>query len=287
MPEWFNDQVAHSQNDQEKSSDSYNKEFMIKRRRKDLMELVATRVNESDSNAKQVADEVISLEQGAWYGNYQTEVRARLCNARTSHQVEFQQYIKINELQLTLVYSLCPESKAAQEMDNATQDSTAFHWDDLLNLYRNLVRVIDTEVTTSCPMVWHRAEKLHVDCVPVNLRCKDTVAVFLPANRSRTAMIENNFEQSVRNTFQIQVEALGEFVLAAGVLSEKVFRQWRDGEWRFDASDVLSTTSPILEMEDGVMFTMRRPAGNSDGPDHLSEGMTKIIECLRLNNWSV
>ena len=103
-PEWFNDQVAHLEVKDEHSSDSRNKELVLRRRRSDLLELVAARVNAEDPLQKiegpavrirHVTNTIISLERETWYARISSRESSAI-----SKRAQCEEYRRKNALEL-------------------------------------------------------------------------------------------------------------------------------------------------------------------------------------------
>jgi hypothetical protein len=129
-PEWFNDQVAHLEVKDEHSSDSRNKELVLRRRRSDLLELVAARVNKTTAMQKDegpavrirhVTNTIISLERETWYA----QVSSRKSSA-ISKLAQCEEYRRKNALELDVASSLCKDlGKDLLQTDFPEADSTA------------------------------------------------------------------------------------------------------------------------------------------------------------------
>ena len=186
-PEWFNDQVSHRHVNEEKSADSQNQLIMLKRRRKDLWELVATTVDAPNLQIKQVADEIVSLEKWAWYQTSNSDASTRKRGSIATKQAECKEFTKKNALKLQLAKSLCFEleksTKTGLEQDpsdNASNGTDDIYWQEWLVLCTNMVRAIDVGIPTSEheALGWHKGEACHVDFLPIDIRQNTSVAAF-------------------------------------------------------------------------------------------------------------
>jgi Ran GTPase-activating protein (RanGAP) involved in mRNA processing and transport len=258
-PEWFNDQVAHLEVKDEHSSDSRNKELVLRRRRSDLLELVAARVNKTTAMQKDegpavrirhVTNTIISLERETWYA----QVSSRKSSA-ISKLAQCEEYRRKNALELDVASSLCKDlGKDLLQTDFPEADSTAdgshdFHWGERLMLYTNSVNALDMCVGKGDVIAWREG-----DCRPA----------ILAANRCRAIFCEHAFDQHALQV-RVTVEVQGESCLAVGVFSEEVFKKWQNGDWSLNLPESQSNAAPIMQVDGGVVIAIRTPAAGGDG----------------------
>ena len=269
----------------------------MKRRRKDLLELVGMKVE--DSGAKQVADQVIALEQRAWY--HMTKAQARksdsLSKSLRTKQAECEEYFKTNFLALKLAYDLYPVNdlyldlekiavnsrkagdisrNASQEQaDNVAGDSyNAFHWQDKLELYQNLVRTVEAIADSeevSKPLSWCMREEQDTKHLSNNVQGSHSVAVLNKGDCS-VCMCELKLDSKSGNrldqplAFQVRVEVPSETAsfLAVGVFPEEVFTEWQRGQWNLDMNKAErdGRESPILKVDRARIIGIHNTAGS-------------------------
>jgi hypothetical protein len=260
-PEWFNDQVAHRRVNQERSSDAHNKEIMLKRRRKDLLELVTMRVgmpvteiknvgegkgNDPILNVRKNTNKIISLEQQEWRRTAASEVSNRKSGSTLSKHDECKQYVEKNALQLELACKLCPELKDVLNMSQVSDlQKDEFFWKDMLNLCKKLVDALDSEVGVQFGR-----------------------------------LISDSFDQLA---FQIRVEQTSdECLLAVGVFPEEVFKD----EGYLKNEGCHSGISKMMPgMDGGVAIAIRTPprGGTKKNAGASKDCIKNIAEYLTTN----